>query len=150
MHSSLSRQHTSRSAFPGVLTPAGHDALNLLCGFLQRPLKVSRKQDWDFPLPPTLDAQSVTVCANSRFPEESTVQHIKPAKSSRYSQCTSTNAACQSRTSTSNTGDLVEKVSPNQLIQHVPRKLLIMATHQSPLHRVEIPVPKGTHFIEQI
>ena len=42
----LSRQYTSRSAFPSVLTPASQGVLNLLCGVLQRPPQVSRNQDW--------------------------------------------------------------------------------------------------------
>ena len=42
----LSRQYTSRSAFAWVLTPDGQGALNLPCGVLQRPLQVSRNQDW--------------------------------------------------------------------------------------------------------
>ena len=42
----LSRQNTSRSAFPWVPTPTSQGALNILCGVLQRPLQVSRNQDW--------------------------------------------------------------------------------------------------------
>ena len=102
-------------------------------------------------LPPTLDVQSVSVHANnSKFPKESTVQHIKPANSSRYSRCTSTNATCQSRITPSNMGNLLKKASPNWPIQHILRKPLITTTHQSTLHLIDIPAPNGIHHIEQI
>ena len=65
--------------------------------------------------------------------------------SSGHSQCTSTNATCQSRTSTSNMGNLLKKASPNWQIHFILRSPLITVTHQSSLPTVEIPVPKGIH-----
>ena len=140
----LSRQCTSRSAFPCVLTPAGQGVLNLLCGILQRPLfwSLGTKNGLQL-LPPTFDIQSASVHAKSKFPREYTVQLTNPADSSMY-------AACQSGTCTQYMSNLLKKASPKKWKLHVLGKPLRMATRQSTLHLVDIPVPKGIHHIEQI
>ena len=45
---------------------------------------------------------------------------------------------------------LLKKVCPNWQIQHILRKPFIMVTCQWSLHTVEIPVPKGIHYVELI
>ena len=45
---------------------------------------------------------------------------------------------------------LLEKAPQNDQKLHVPGKPLKTVTHQSSLHHVEIPVPKGIHNAKQI
>ena len=68
------RQYSSRSAFPCVPPAASQSVLNLLCGILQRPLfrSLGTKNGLQL-LRPTLDVQSASVHAKSKFSGESTV-----------------------------------------------------------------------------
>ena len=113
-------------------------------------LQVSRNQEW---AATTSSHPWHTECLSTyqkQNPEESTVQPTHPAYSSGYSQCTCTNATCQSRTCTQYMSNLLKKASPKKWKWHILRKPLGMATQQSTPHLVEIPIPKGIHHVEQI
>ena len=72
----LSRQYTSRSAFPCVLTPISQGVLNLLCGILQRTLFRSLgTRNGLQPLPPTVDVQSASANSQKKLQFKPQIQH---------------------------------------------------------------------------
>ena len=114
------------------LTPAGQGIVNcIFCVEIFIDLSRSQGTKDEILLPsPTLDVQSASVCAtNSKFPEESTVQHqtmfTLQDTADAPPQMLLDNPEC-----TTCVSSLLEKVSQNDLNRHVLKKSPKVVTHQ--------------------
>ena len=130
------------------LTPTGQGIVNcIFCVEIFIDLSRSQGTRDEILLPsPTLDIQSALVCAtNSKFPEESTIQHR-----TMFTSQDTANALSQMLLDnlefTAYARSLLEKVSQNGLNRHVLEKSLEVVTHQVTPHGN--PKTSGIHCAE--
>ena len=114
------------------LTPTGHGNVNcIFCAEIFIDLSRPQGTKNGILLPSlTLDIQSASVCAaNSKFPEESTIQH-----QTRFTHQDTANAPPQMPLNnpefTAYASSLLEKASQNGLNTHILEKSLVVVTHQ--------------------